>query len=263
MATTKSTYRARFIKIGEMAAVCGVSQRTLRYYEELGLVTPQRSDGGVRLYSDTDVARVREIMRKVQNGESLGSIILAESQKKPSKLEEPAPLRPAVRRSTGREEEEVPTGRSFKIGDIAKRLQTTVRTIRYYEEEGIVATTRSEGGTRLYSLDDYQALQTSLTLTRLGLDLETVKRLACGRKACGTGDQASRLMSDVLEEVRAIVTEKAALYAELERDIDRASLLVHQCRGCKNSPSQKGCPTCPMERNLDQSKLAQLIWDRS
>ncbi len=261
MATTKSTYRTDFIKIGEMAAVCGVSQRTLRYYEELDLVTPQRSDGGVRLYSHADVARVREIMRKVRNGESLGSIILAESQKKPSKLEEPASLRSTVRRSKG-QEEEVPTGRSFKVGDIAKRLQTTVRTIRYYEEEGIVATSRSEGGTRLYSLGDYQALQTALTLTRLGLGLETVKRLAGGRKSCRTGDQASKLMWDILEEVRAIVTEKSALYAELEKDIERASLLVHQCRGCKNSPTQKGCPTCPMERNRDQSKLAQLIWDR-
>src|SRR5260370_29225582 len=154
MATTKRTYRTDFIKIGEMADFCGVSQRTLRYYEELDLVTPQRSDGGVRLYSHADVARVREIMRKVRNGESLGSIILAESQKKPSKLEEPAPLRLTVRRSKGQEEEEVPTGRSFKVGDIAKRLQTTVRTIRYYEEEGIVATTRSEGdrkSTRLNS----------------------------------------------------------------------------------------------------------------
>ena len=263
MPATKSTQRLGFIKIGEVAAVCGVSQRTLRYYEELGFLRPQRSDGRVRLYSGADVARVREIVGKVQNGESLGSIMLEESQRKPTRLTGPMPLRPLVQRSKERKADEVSTERSFKIGDIARRLQTTVRTVRYYEEEGIVAAPRSEGGTRLYSLDDYQALQTALTLTRLGLGLETVKRLACGRKSCRTGDQASKLMSDILAEVRAIVTGKLALYAELEKDIDRANLLVHQCHGCKNVPSRKGCPMCPMERNLDQSKLAQLIWDRS
>jgi DNA-binding transcriptional MerR regulator len=264
MAATRSTSRTDFIKIGEMATVCGVSQRTLRYYEELKLITPHRSDGGVRLYSSADVAKVREIMRRVQNGESLGSLILAQSQRKPSMLAEAARLRSAARRPKGEKGgEEVRTGRRFKIGDIAKRLQTTVRTLRYYEEEGIVAASRSEGGTRLYSLDDYHALQTTLTLTRLGLGLETVKRLACARKSCRTGDEASSLMSDILGEVREIVAEKLALYAELEKDIDRADLLVQQCRGCRNTPTRKGCPACPMERNLDRSKLARLIWDRS
>jgi DNA-binding transcriptional MerR regulator len=270
MATTKSTSRTGFIRIGEMATVCGVSRRTLRYYEELGLVTPQRSDGGVRLYSNADVARVHKIVRKVRNGGSLGSIILAESQENPSKLKGPRPLRLTVRRSKGgevgskgREVEGVPTGHSFKVGDIAKRLRATVRTIRYYEEKGILATTRSQGGTRLYSLDDFQALQTALTLTRLGLGLEMVERLACGRKSCRTGDQASRLMSETIREVRVIVTEKLALFAELDKDIDRVSLLVHQCQGCKNPPTKKGCPGCPMERNRDQSRLAQFIWDRS
>lgn len=48
--------------IGKVAAEAGVTARTLRYYEELGLVTPSvRSAGGSRRYTEADVARVLRI----------------------------------------------------------------------------------------------------------------------------------------------------------------------------------------------------------
>ena len=48
--------------IGKVAAAVGVTTRTLRYYEELGLVTPSsRSAGGSRRYTESDVARVFRI----------------------------------------------------------------------------------------------------------------------------------------------------------------------------------------------------------
>jgi DNA-binding transcriptional MerR regulator len=45
--------------IGEAAARVGVSERALRYYQQLGLITPTASTpGGLRRYSDADIARV-------------------------------------------------------------------------------------------------------------------------------------------------------------------------------------------------------------
>ena len=52
----------RRLRIGEAAALAGVSVRTLRYYEELGLLTPSaRSPGGARRYAEEDVARLARI----------------------------------------------------------------------------------------------------------------------------------------------------------------------------------------------------------
>lgn len=54
-------------QIGEVAERTGVTQRTLRFYEEKGLLRPpERMDGGFRLYSEEDVQRIEYIRRLQQ-----------------------------------------------------------------------------------------------------------------------------------------------------------------------------------------------------
>ena len=54
----------RHAQIGEVAERTGLSLRTIRYYEEMGLIAPSaRTGGGFRLYSDTDVSRLMLIKR--------------------------------------------------------------------------------------------------------------------------------------------------------------------------------------------------------
>jgi DNA-binding transcriptional MerR regulator len=63
------------LQIGEVADRTGVTQRTLRFYEERGLLKPPtRMDGGFRLYSEDDVLRVEQIKRL----QSLLGLTLAE-----------------------------------------------------------------------------------------------------------------------------------------------------------------------------------------
>jgi DNA-binding transcriptional MerR regulator len=52
------------MQIGEVADRTGLSLRTIRHYEEVGLAPPSaRSQGGFRLYTDDDVARLLVIKR--------------------------------------------------------------------------------------------------------------------------------------------------------------------------------------------------------
>ncbi|GAA2658660.1 MerR family transcriptional regulator [Streptomyces lunalinharesii] len=52
------------MQIGEVSARTELSLRTIRHYEETGLVIPSaRSQGGFRLYTETDVARLMVIRR--------------------------------------------------------------------------------------------------------------------------------------------------------------------------------------------------------
>ena len=55
----------RNYRIGEVAERVGVTTRTIRYYEELGLLggAASRSKGAHRLYREADVARLKELVR--------------------------------------------------------------------------------------------------------------------------------------------------------------------------------------------------------
>jgi len=55
----------RQLRIGEVAELTGTTPRTIRYYEEIGLLgcAPERAQGKHRVYTERDVDRVREIIR--------------------------------------------------------------------------------------------------------------------------------------------------------------------------------------------------------
>jgi len=52
----------RLLRIQEVAAEVGLTPRSIRYYEEIGLLEPAaRSEGAYRLYDESDIARLRFI----------------------------------------------------------------------------------------------------------------------------------------------------------------------------------------------------------
>jgi DNA-binding transcriptional MerR regulator len=57
--------RRENLRIGDVARLVGTTPRTIRYYEEIGLLpeAPARPSGQHRLYSDAEVERLREVMR--------------------------------------------------------------------------------------------------------------------------------------------------------------------------------------------------------
>ncbi|MCB2226756.1 MAG: MerR family DNA-binding transcriptional regulator [Desulfarculaceae bacterium] len=60
--------------IAELAAELEISTRTIRFYEEKGLISPQRTPGNRRVYSKRDRARLKLILRGKRFGYSLEEI---------------------------------------------------------------------------------------------------------------------------------------------------------------------------------------------
>lgn len=60
--------------IKQMASLAGVSARTLRYYESVGLLHPTRNDAGYRLYSDADARRLAQVLAMRACGLPLATI---------------------------------------------------------------------------------------------------------------------------------------------------------------------------------------------
>lgn len=60
--------------ISVVAQLTGLHPQTLRQYDRVGLVTPQRTSGGGRRYSTSDIERLREIQRLAAEGIGLTGV---------------------------------------------------------------------------------------------------------------------------------------------------------------------------------------------
>ena len=75
--TTSSAmnFSETMMTVGEVSRLLGVSVRTLHYWDETGLAHPsQRTDAGYRLYSETDIMRIQQVLVYRQTGMSLADI---------------------------------------------------------------------------------------------------------------------------------------------------------------------------------------------
>jgi DNA-binding transcriptional MerR regulator len=123
------------------------------------------------------------------------------------------------------------------IRDAAERLQVTPRTLKYYEERGLVTPNRSEGRYRLYSEQDLEKFERILRLRSLGFSLQgIVEMLKRPMETLGegrTGYSASSLreieqalsqqiegMDARIAAVRRELKEAQAVRTELASDLD-------------------------------------------
>jgi DNA-binding transcriptional MerR regulator len=107
------------------------------------------------------------------------------------------------------------------IGQLAKAAGVSSRTIRYYEELGILPEPRrSPGGTRKYPREYSGYIAAALALKDLGFRLEEVRplaRLAAGRSVSqGQRDAAARLVEAKIEALARQVTVLRRLHASVQ-----------------------------------------------
>lgn len=95
---------------------------------------------------------------------------------------------------------------TVSIGQLARETGVSSRTIRYYEELGILPEPRrTRGGTRKYPREYRSYLETALTLKDLGFRLEDVKplaRLVLGKSvSTAQREKAAQLLDDRRREL--------------------------------------------------------------
>lgn len=70
----KHCVKEKFFTISELAAEFDISPRSIRFYEEKGLIAPGRTSGNQRIYNKHDRARLKLILRGKRFGYSLDEI---------------------------------------------------------------------------------------------------------------------------------------------------------------------------------------------
>jgi DNA-binding transcriptional MerR regulator len=130
-------------------------------------------------------------------------------------------------------------------GEMARRSSNTLRTVRFYEEEGILRPVRrTEGGHRLFDRGELERLMLVSDMRAAGLSLDEIKQiLEVKRRACSGGDaakQASVIIARRIGELR----EKLGVLARLEDDLTKTSDVMTRCLNCHDGRFPNHCDSC-------------------
>jgi DNA-binding transcriptional MerR regulator len=101
------------------------------------------------------------------------------------------------------------------VRDAAEQLGVTPRTLKYYEERGLVSPTRSEGRYRLYDDEDLKRFGRILRLRSLGFSLHGITEML--KRPLEPVDGGHRFSNESLQQIRdAIAQQVDALDARIE-----------------------------------------------
>jgi len=150
---------------------------------------------------------------------------------------------------------------AYKIGEVANKLATSIRSIRYYEEQGLLTSIRTQRGTRLYSKNHIIRLTAILQLTKLGFSIESIREIVEIRENSQTGAESSSLVDIKLNKISNIVSSRIEELEKLNIEINNVRNVIKGCNSCSNFPSNTGCPHCPVIEKLESINLLNLVWD--
>lgn len=137
----------------------------------------------------------------------------------------------------------------LKIGDFARLAGTNLRTLRYYEEIGLLEpAARSQGGFRYYRQTDLNRLNMIRDLQELGLHLDRIRELMDTREGASARDVFLQRVRAALEEQDRLLIDKMGVLEEQRRRIAQALTKVHECEHCRHMPNAQNnhCEPCAL-----------------
>jgi DNA-binding transcriptional MerR regulator len=113
-----------------------------------------------------------------------------------------------------------PTSPVYRIGELAAKVGVTERTIRYYEERGLLdSVKRLDGGQRVYTADDVRRLKFIQKLKVLGLSLAEMQELETLYGRHHTNAKVLPRLIELLDAHLATVGERLGELAALRDEI--------------------------------------------
>lgn len=110
---------------------------------------------------------------------------------------------------------------TYSIGEVAKQLDLTVYTLRYYDKEGLLPfVERTESGTRVFKDSDIEALKIIECLKSTGMPIKEIRTFI---DWCSEGDATLK------ERYEMFLERKASVQAQMEELKKTMEVIEHKC----------------------------------
>ena len=130
-------------------------------------------------------------------------------------------------------------------GEMARCSNNTLRTVRFYEEEGILRPARrTEGGHRLFEKSELDRLMLVTDMRMAGLSLDDIKQILEVKQSGATGGEASQKATRVLNRRIDELREKLLVLTRLREDLSATSDIMTACVDCHDAKFPQACDSC-------------------
>jgi DNA-binding transcriptional MerR regulator len=174
-ATATARGRQKSLTIG---AVCkalkqefpDISISKIRYLEEQKLLTPRRTQGGYRVYTQTDVQRLRTILR-LQRDEFLPLRVIRQELAggRTDGEVEPTPRKPDVRHLRRTAVAVKSPGALYSLEDVVEETGADPKLVKELEEYGVIKGEQRAGGAHYYDETEREIVRAVAELARYGV----------------------------------------------------------------------------------------------
>lgn len=133
----------------------------------------------------------------------------------------------------------------LQIGEFARLAGSNLRTLRYYEELGLLKpVSRSSGGFRYYEHRQLDRMIAIKRLQDLGLSLREIAERVIGNGDPSGPELLTRLRSTLEKQIALTETKIAAMQKDLNDLETSRNRLVEMCEGCEVPFSRENCDPC-------------------
>lgn len=153
-------------------------------------------------------------------------------------------------------------GSLLTTGEMARCSNNTLRTVRFYEEEGILRPARrTDGGHRLFPRSELDRLMLITDMRLAGLSLDEIKNILEVKQTGLSGSeaalQATQVLSGRIEELR----EKLLVLTRLREDLAATTDIMSACVTCHVTQFPSSCASCSvMSSPATLPRSMRVLW---
>lgn len=151
--------------------------------------------------------------------------------------------------------------KKLRIGDLAAKANVTTRTVRYYENLGLLnnKTQRSEGGQRVYSQKDLLYLMRILQLKKYGLTLDEISQIISLGNTDKSGEARRQELIKKYKELIIIQKKKLEDQKNLLKQLNQNLIQLENSENSFKSCPGETCNNCEIK---DTCPLAKLFFEK-
>jgi len=151
--------------------------------------------------------------------------------------------------------------RWLTTGEMARLSQTTLRTVRFYESEGLISSrVRADGTHRKFPHAELGKLQLISDLRDAGLSLQEIKDLIALKAGCPTAARAAGDMSANLCARAEELERRIATLQRVRSELGSFLQMLQICKTCTHPTFPQSCGSCEVTAQPGCERATHLLW---